>query len=56
MSAPRRLMGLDVGSRRVGVAIGDELGIVATPIGFIQPGPQDRAEFTTSLNGTGLPN
>ena len=41
----RRLMGLDVGSRRVGVAISDELGIAATPIGFVQPGPADRDAF-----------
>jgi putative holliday junction resolvase len=54
MSAPRRLMGLDVGSRRVGIAIGDELGIVATPIGFIQPGPQDRAEFTNLVERHGI--
>lgn len=45
MSTSRRLMGLDIGSRRIGVAIGDELGIIATPIGFVQAGPGDRAAF-----------
>src|SRR6476620_7516569 len=35
MMAIERLMGLDIGSHRIGVAIGDELGIVATPVGFV---------------------
>jgi putative Holliday junction resolvase len=47
-------MGLDIGSRRVGVAIGDELGIVATPVGFVQPGPQDRAEFMKVIELHGI--
>lgn len=49
MSVYRRLMGLDVGSRRIGVAISDELGIVASPVGFVQPGPNDRAEFRSLI-------
>jgi putative holliday junction resolvase len=40
-----RLMGLDVGGKRTGVAISDELGILASPIGFVARGPRDRAEF-----------
>ena len=43
--AIERLMGLDIGSHRIGVAIGDELGIVATPVGFVRPGPSDRTAF-----------
>ena len=30
---PERIMGLDVGGKRTGVAIADELGIFASPIG-----------------------
>src|SRR4029079_11748648 len=45
MMATERLVGLDIGSRRIGVAIGDELGIVASPVGFVQPGPSDRSAF-----------
>ena len=45
MNAHRRLLGLDIGSRRIGVAISDELGIVASPLGFVEPGPNDRAAF-----------
>lgn len=45
MTSGERLLGLDIGTRRVGVAVSDELGIVATPVGFVQPGPDDRAAF-----------
>jgi putative Holliday junction resolvase len=54
MSTNERLMGLDVGSRRVGVAISDELGIVASPVGFVQPGPNDRAEFAKLVRTNGI--
>jgi putative Holliday junction resolvase len=43
--ARKRLLGLDVGSQRVGVAISDELGMIATPVGFVKPGVHDREEF-----------
>ena len=54
MRPAERLMGLDVGSRRVGVAISDELGIVASPVGFVQPGPNDRAEFAKLVRANGI--
>jgi putative Holliday junction resolvase len=38
-------MGLDVGERRVGVAVSDELGAIATPLATVQRGPQDMAEI-----------
>ena len=50
MNTPNRLMGLDIGSRRIGVAISDELGIVATPIGYIKPGPGDRNTFANLIH------
>ncbi len=37
-----RILGLDVGERRVGVAVSDQLGVVASPIGYIPRGPGDR--------------
>jgi putative holliday junction resolvase len=40
-----RIMGLDVGSKRTGVAIADELGISANPIGFIHRDERDREEL-----------
>ena len=45
MSVGQRLLGLDVGTVRIGVAVSDELGIIATPIGFVPRGPADRAAF-----------
>ncbi len=40
-----RAMGLDVGERRVGVAVSDELGAIATPLATVQRGPRDLAEL-----------
>jgi putative Holliday junction resolvase len=40
-----RILGLDVGSKRIGVAISDELGMLASPIGMVERGKQDRAAF-----------
>jgi putative Holliday junction resolvase len=45
MTPGHRLLGLDVGTVRIGVAVSDELGIIATPIGFVARGPNDRAAF-----------
>lgn len=45
MRARQRLLGLDIGSRRIGVAVCDELGIIASPVGFVEPGPKDREAF-----------
>lgn len=38
-------MGLDVGERRVGVAVSDELGAIATPLATVQRGPRDLTEL-----------
>jgi putative holliday junction resolvase len=38
-------MGLDVGERRVGIAIADELGIVASPLTTVVRGDDDLAEI-----------
>ena len=40
-----RLLGLDVGSKRIGVAISDELGMLASPVAMVLRGRNDRAEF-----------
>ncbi|MBA3414292.1 MAG: RuvX/YqgF family protein, partial [Chloroflexia bacterium] len=34
------MLGLDVGGRRIGVAVSDELGVIASPVRFIQRGPK----------------
>lgn len=42
MSTPgTRAMGLDVGERRIGMAIADELGMIASPAGVVQRGDGD---------------
>jgi putative Holliday junction resolvase len=40
-----RALGLDVGAKRIGVAVSDELGAIASPVGFVERGPRDRTEF-----------
>ena len=40
-----RLLGLDIGSKRIGVAISDELGMLASPVAMVLRGRNDRAEF-----------
>lgn len=39
------IMALDVGGRRIGVAVSDETRVIATPINFVERGPGDRAAF-----------
>lgn len=34
-----RLLGLDIGGRRIGVAISDELGLIASPVAMVLRGP-----------------
>lgn len=38
-------MALDVGSKRIGVAVGDETGLIATPVGVVPRGDGDHAEL-----------
>ncbi|HEY7032366.1 MAG TPA: Holliday junction resolvase RuvX [Thermomicrobiales bacterium] len=56
-AAPRRatgrVLGLDVGSKRIGVAVSDELGAIASPVGFVERGPRDRAGFRELLDRFG---
>ncbi len=40
-----RLLGLDIGSKRIGVAVSDELGMLASPVAMVLRGRNDRAEF-----------
>jgi putative Holliday junction resolvase len=36
MTVKERLIGLDIGGRRIGVAISDEMGMIASPIAMIE--------------------
>ncbi|HEV2528643.1 MAG TPA: Holliday junction resolvase RuvX [Thermomicrobiales bacterium] len=39
------ILGIDVGGRRIGVAVSDETRLIATPVDFIERGPNDRDQF-----------
>jgi putative holliday junction resolvase len=50
--SPIRYLGLDVGSRRIGVAVSDELGLTAQPVLTLErrgSGPANRREDLRSL-------
>lgn len=51
---PGRIMGLDIGGKRTGVAVADELGISAGPVGFVTRGPRDRAELRALVARYGI--
>lgn len=40
-----RLLGLDIGGRRIGVAISDELGTIASPVAMVLRGPHVAREL-----------
>ena len=47
-------MGLDVGERRIGVAIGDELGMISSPLTFVQRRDGDLAELRDLAKAKGV--
>jgi putative Holliday junction resolvase len=58
-AAPRnrqagRILAIDVGGRRIGVAVSDELGILASPVGYVERGSGDRAEFRRLIERWGV--
>lgn len=55
-SLRQRALGLDVGERRVGMAIADELGLIASPVGVVQRGDGDLARIleTARAQGAGV--
>ena len=40
-----RVLGLDVGDRRIGLALSDPTGMLASPFGFVERGPSDIADI-----------
>lgn len=42
---PGRLLGLDVGGKRIGVAISDEMGMIASPVAMVPRGPRSGQEI-----------
>lgn len=49
-----RILGLDVGGKRTGIAVADELGLIASPVGFITRGRNDRAELRALVARFGI--
>lgn len=45
MSDPGRFLGLDVGGKRIGLAISDEMGIIASPAGMVLRGAEAAADI-----------
>ncbi len=48
-----RTMGLDVGERRIGMAIADELGMIASPAGVVQRGEGDLLRILETARAQG---
>jgi putative Holliday junction resolvase len=49
LARPMRILGLDIGAKRTGVAVADELGFTASPVGFILRGDHDRAQLRAMI-------
>jgi len=45
MNAPGRLLGIDVGERRIGVAVSDAGQMVSSPLALVMRGPQELQEL-----------
>ena len=48
-----RLLGLDVGGRRIGVAISDELGMIASPVAMVLRGATSAREIRAHADRLG---
>ena len=45
MRAPGRYLGLDIGAKRIGIAVSDEMGILASPVSYVQRGSGELSAF-----------
>lgn len=48
-----RVLGLDIGEKRIGVAISDETGAIASPVGFVARGPRSQPELRALIDRYG---
>jgi len=46
---PGRLLGLDIGGKRIGVAISDEMGLIASPVAMVLRGDRASLEITKHI-------
>ena len=49
-----RALGLDVGDRRVGLALSDPTGMLASPFGVVERGPSDLADIIRVAQENGV--
>lgn len=48
------MLGLDVGGKRIGVAVSDEMGLVASPVAMVPRGPQSGQEIRRHADRLGV--
>lgn len=44
-----RLLGLDIGNRRIGVAVSDEQGMIASPVGYVRRGVKEQDDLAGQI-------
>ena len=49
MTDPGRLLGLDIGGKRIGVAISDEMGLIASPVAMVLRSATASLEITKHI-------
>jgi putative Holliday junction resolvase len=54
MTDPGRMLGLDIGDARIGVAISDEMGIIASPAGMIRRSPSFAQDLRSYIERYGV--
>jgi putative Holliday junction resolvase len=53
MSEPGRFLGLDIGGKRIGVAISDEMGLIASPVAMVPMGNRAGEEILAHASRLG---
>lgn len=53
MTDPGRLLGLDIGGKRIGVAISDEMGLIASPVAMVLRSAAASREITKHITRLG---
>lgn len=54
MNEPGRLLGIDVGGKRIGVAVSDELGLIASPVAMVARGERSAQEIRAHAERLGV--
>jgi putative Holliday junction resolvase len=53
VTLPGRLLCIDVGGKRIGVAISDEMGVIASPVAMVPRGPQSGRDIRAHVDRLG---